>query len=262
MKLSLPLVFGSCTILALVTYITFNNVTSKPNNITSEEVEVIVNQAIANTKGRDNHKYSSDDISSLKNEINDLRFDFLALQQAKKKIQHPPNLELISLKQEISALRKLFEKERIYTPDQIVQTQTKSQEKKRPTTVESIKEEAEALAQKDQERWDLMGNDFQNEIIDEQWSTNTMQKLNEVFESNSNTAIQKASLSQIDCRGTRCLVEVQHKDLSAANAFAKRFPRSISRILPQADFHYENHSDGSISMSMYLVRSNKKQLPQ
>lgn len=251
MNISLPLIFGSSTILALVAYFAFNSTVSQPSSMTSEEIEIIVNQAISKTRGRDTNEQYSNDISSLKDEISDLRAELIDLKQ-----ENPPtpNNDLRALKQEIVALRKLFEKERTTTSIQTVQNTVDKQERKPEMTEQGFKEAAENLARKNRERWENIGNTFQAETIDEQWSSNAMQTITDIFE--NNTAIT-ASLSQIDCRATSCMIDVQHKDSNAANTFAVRFPRTISKIFPSADFHYENHEDGSISMSMYLVRADK-----
>ena len=78
-----------------------------------------------------------------------------------------------------------------------------------------------------------------------------MQEITDLFE---NSPVIKAELSQIDCRATLCFVEAQLKNKDEARNFSTFFPMKIGRTLPNVNYNYETHEDGSISISMYLEK--------
>lgn len=223
----------------------------------STQIEVKKNSFDAVTRGWDDNvdtvRNLESELSLATTDISSLGSQLKTLKQGVDALSNTSHQELTAVRQELSELKKLLEaiSEKNNYESLNMNRPNKNSIKSEETTLESLKEADREFAQKSLERWDVIGTSFQSEQIDGQWSTETTQKITDLFE---NSSIIKADLSQIDCRETLCFVEAQLKDKDEARKFSAFFPMQIGQTLPNVNYSYENHEDGSVTISMYLEK--------
>lgn len=203
---------------------------------------------------------NADEIEHLDNSVSLINTEMLTLssqlndlKDGLETISKGSQQDLIVLRQEFAELKKLLKNinDKNNQLSSNIEDPNKSNNVPERVTIDSLKEADQRLTQENLERWETMSASFQSEQIDGQWSTDTMQEITDLFE---NSSVIKAELSQIDCRATLCFVEAQLKNKDEARNFSTFFPMKIGRTLPNANYSYETHEDGSISVSMYLEK--------
>lgn len=109
----------------------------------------------------------------------------------------------------------------------------------------------EEQQKKDDERIDVINNAFQTQDTDEQWSSGVTDSITAVF---SDKGFTNTALSQVQCRSTLCIVEVEHSDSSAAEEFTMHFQEQLGNQLPQTSYASSQNDDGSVTVTMYMAR--------
>lgn len=127
-----------------------------------------------------------------------------------------------------------------------------------PTTMADTSSDAPAPAQPYEQSalqdavFDRAAQAFGQEPVDEIWAQQSSQQIADYFAELSGADSPASILNNVECRSSRCKVEVLHEDLQALEDFALRFPLSVTGALHNMMFHTEELPDGRIAVVMYL----------
>ena len=83
------------------------------------------------------------------------------------------------------------------------------------------------------------------------WSPEATDLIRQSFQADE---LAGTDVLDVQCRATRCRVEVAHADPADRQAFQFRFPAMVSAMLPRATFNQIRDEDGQGSMVIYLDR--------
>ncbi|MEE9354129.1 MAG: hypothetical protein V3U75_00925 [Methylococcaceae bacterium] len=92
---------------------------------------------------------------------------------------------------------------------------------------------------------------FQAESMDSLWSTETLEVIENTFNSEQMTG---SSLMASECRSTICRIEVEHGDVEQRESFELHLPFTLAGVLSRGTMVHNNQPDGSIRTTMYLAR--------
>lgn len=130
--------------------------------------------------------------------------------------------------------------------------------KSQPSTEEEMNSIEEERQRRDLERMEFLSDFLMAEVIDEPWSFDTHNFINETIDEIGNT---QTFLTNVQCRTTLCVVELDHGDSSSADKFTFEFSTKVGEALPEANYFYNQHDNGSVSVKIYFARAGHE-LPQ
>jgi hypothetical protein len=243
MKISIPLILmGSFVVIGIGVY-TLSSDTTVHGNTVASTVDITNTGHIAFDEGG----RTVNDVETVLREFAVLRSELATLNPTIQRL----NLEVGVLKVKLAALsNQLSDGENSDSTSSDTSDHGDQASFKPETAADMIALNKEEL-KKDDEHIDVIKNAFQTQDTDEQWSADVTESIAAVFadKSFSNTA-----LSQVQCRSTLCVVEVEHGDSSAADEFDLEFQIQIGSKLPRTNYTSSQNDDGSVTVTMYMAR--------
>ncbi|MCH9697566.1 MAG: hypothetical protein K0U68_05635 [Gammaproteobacteria bacterium] len=235
MKISFPLILtGSMAFIFLGFYIS--------TTIDLHAIKISSEASDARQFTVDDGGGSLNEMTSIIRELSSLKSELGALKQLSPKIQYLTQ-EMSALKVKLDKINKLsnHHNEDNYS---VGNDLIKSAEMKPPM----INQEQQ---DKEFERIDIIKNAFQAEQTDTQWSMEITDSITSFFNS---TNASGSVLSQVNCRTTLCIVEVEYENTSAMDEFDLDFQLHMASQLPQSNYATEQNDDGSLTVTMYMAR--------
>lgn len=122
--------------------------------------------------------------------------------------------------------------------------------KKPPLTAATIEE---ATRQQREKNSAALGDYFQTETVDAEWSKQITGLIEKRF-AESGEALMNSRLMATECRSTLCRIEVAHANLNEQSAFEFTLPMLLGAELPRTMMFTEQQPDGSVRQVIYLAR--------
>ncbi len=139
-------------------------------------------------------------------------------------------------------------------PSQVAETGPSSRElamrNKPPLTAAAIEE---ATRQQREKNSAVLGDYFQTETVDSEWSDQIAGLIEKRF-AESGEALMNSRLLATECRSTLCRIEVAHASFNEQSAFEFTLPMLLGAELPRTMMFTEQQPDGSVRQVVYLAR--------
>jgi hypothetical protein len=241
MKTSIPLILtGSLAVIGMSIYTLSNDTTVQHANTAASTVDITNTGHIALDEGG----RSVNDVETVLREFSVLRSELATLNPTIQRL----SLEVGELKVKLAALsNQSSDGENSDTTFIEISDQANF----KPETAADMIARNEEEEKKNDEHIGVIKNAFQTQNTDEQWSADVTDTITAVF---ANKSFLDAELSQVQCRSTLCIVEVEHRDSSAVDEFDMEFQMQIGGQLPQTNYTSTQNDDGSVTVTMYMAR--------
>ncbi len=102
-------------------------------------------------------------------------------------------------------------------------------------------------------RIEVMDSDFYAETVDARWSPEAVEVIGQAFQAKE---LAGTDVVNMQCRATRCRLEVAHGDSTDRGAFELWFPAMVATMFPRATFNQIQEEDGRSSTVIYLDRDD------